>query len=185
MLFQGQEFAASAPFRYFSDHKPEISKLVLKGRAEFLSQFPGLKSPNNQSVLADPGNPATFESCKLNFAERERHAPLYAMHRDLIHLRPVDPVFASQDKKALDGAVLNSQAFLLRFFNKEHGDRLLLVNLGVDLVLTTAPEPLLAPPLGCRWEFFFTPTTKSTAAWDNILPNPKMAGVLPDGPPSH
>ena len=155
MLFQGQEFAASTPFRYFSDHKPEISKLVLKGRAEFLSQFPGLKSPDNQSVLSDPGNPATFESCKLNFAEREGHAPLYAMHRDLIHLRRVDPVFASQDKKALDGAVLDSQSFLLRLFNEEHGDRLLLVNLGVDLVLTTAPEPLLAPPLGCRWEVLF------------------------------
>ena len=43
MLFQGQEFAASTPFLYFSDHKPEISKLVLKGRADFLSQFPSLE----------------------------------------------------------------------------------------------------------------------------------------------
>ena len=31
------------------------------------------------------------------------------------------------------------------------GDRLLLVNLGRDLDLDAAPEPLLAPPGGCRW----------------------------------
>ena len=31
-------------------------------------------------------------------------------------------------------------------------DRLLLVNLGRDLPLDPAPEPLLAPPEGMRWE---------------------------------
>ncbi len=36
MLFQGQEFAASAPFLYFADHNPELAKLVTKGRREFL-----------------------------------------------------------------------------------------------------------------------------------------------------
>ncbi|HEV3496357.1 MAG TPA: malto-oligosyltrehalose trehalohydrolase, partial [Actinomycetes bacterium] len=39
MLFQGQEFAASAPFLYFADHKPDLAKLVHRGRREFLSQF--------------------------------------------------------------------------------------------------------------------------------------------------
>ena len=31
------------------------------------------------------------------------------------------------------------------------GDRLLLLNLGTDLQLSPIPEPLLAPPRGCRW----------------------------------
>ena len=31
-------------------------------------------------------------------------------------------------------------------------DRLLVVNLGRDLPLTPAPEPLLAPPAGRRWQ---------------------------------
>ena len=39
MLFMGQEFFASSPFLYFVDHKPELQKLVHKGRNEFLSQF--------------------------------------------------------------------------------------------------------------------------------------------------
>lgn len=50
-----------------------------------------------------------------------------------------------------DGAVLSAAAFLLRYAGGSHGDRLLIVNLGCDLDLRPAPEPLLAPPCGCRW----------------------------------
>jgi signal transduction histidine kinase len=42
MLFQGQEFAASAPFLYFADHEPELAELVRSGRRKFLAQFPSL-----------------------------------------------------------------------------------------------------------------------------------------------
>src|ERR1043165_7567770 len=38
MLFQGQECAASAPFLYFADHKPEVARSVAKGRRDFLQQ---------------------------------------------------------------------------------------------------------------------------------------------------
>jgi maltooligosyltrehalose trehalohydrolase len=47
-------------------------------------------------------------------------------------------------------AVLGAEAMLLRY-RSASGDRLLLVNLGTDLHLDVAPEPLLAPPLGARW----------------------------------
>jgi maltooligosyltrehalose trehalohydrolase len=40
MLFQGQEFSASAPFLYFADHEPELAAGVGRGRAAFLNQFP-------------------------------------------------------------------------------------------------------------------------------------------------
>ncbi len=36
------------------------------------------------------------------------------------------------------------------------GDRLLLVNLGADLELDPAPEPLLAPPAGARWQVLWS-----------------------------
>ena len=42
LLFQGQEFAATAPFTYFADHKPELAEKVAKGRQEFLEQFPSI-----------------------------------------------------------------------------------------------------------------------------------------------
>jgi maltooligosyltrehalose trehalohydrolase len=51
----------------------------------------------------------------------------------------------------VDGAVLGGQVFVLRYFGDDGDDRLLLVNLGRDLHLNPAPEPLLAPPAGRRW----------------------------------
>ena len=151
MLFQGQEFAASAPFLYFADHAPPLANAVREGRAKFLQQFPSMATPEVAACLPDPAAPATFERCKLDLAERERHPEAYALHRDLLRLRREDPVFAAQGANGVDGAVLSAEAFLVRFFGAADDDRLLLVNLGADLGLEHAPEPLLAPPAGARW----------------------------------
>ena len=48
--------------------------------------------------------------------------------------------------------MLASEAFVLRFFGTAGDDRLLVVNLGRDLLLRPASEPLLAPPMGMGWE---------------------------------
>jgi maltooligosyltrehalose trehalohydrolase len=50
----------------------------------------------------------------------------------------------------MHGAVLGPHALCLRFLHDD-GDRLLVVNLGVQEELSPAPEPLLAPPAGMRW----------------------------------
>lgn len=156
MLFQGQEFAASSPFPFFADHNPQLMPLVRRGRREFLSQFPSLATPEMQACLLDPGDARTFECAKLDHAERARHAPLYALHRDLLHLRRDDPVFHLQAAGGVDGAVLGPSAFVVRFFDPQRLDRLLVINLGSDLHLDTAPEPLLAPPAACVWELLWS-----------------------------
>jgi maltooligosyltrehalose trehalohydrolase len=61
-----------------------------------------------------------------------------------------------QDPGAIDGAVLGPASFVLRYFSRSNDDRLLLVNLGHDQSLQPASEPLLAPPLGCKWELLWT-----------------------------
>jgi maltooligosyltrehalose trehalohydrolase len=158
MLFQGQDFCSSAPFLYFADHNAELAQAVGKGRLEFLAQFPSLAGPGMQARIDPPHEPSTFERCKLDFAERERHAACYALHRDLLRLRREEPAFRAQRKGGVDGAVLAPEALVLRFFDAADaaGDRLLLVNLGRDLHLVPAPEPLLAPPEGCRWEVLWS-----------------------------
>jgi maltooligosyltrehalose trehalohydrolase len=151
-LFQGQEFGASTPFLYFADHHGALGEAVDSGRRDSLAQFPSIAGPRARAQLDDPSDPATFAQCKLNLAERETHAATYALHRDLLALRRADSVLASQDRDRLHGAVLAPEAFLLRFFGGPAGDRLLLVNLGVDLDLQVAPEPLLAPPEHGGWD---------------------------------
>lgn len=143
LLFQGQEFAASSPFLYFADHEPELAAQVRKGRAEFMSQFASFRDAQDRDNLCDPADPKTFARSRLDFSERERNAAAYQLHRDLITLRRCDPVLTGSFQ--VDGAVLGGQAFALRFFGEPGEDRLLLVNLGVDLTLEVVPEPLLAP----------------------------------------
>ena len=156
MLFQGQEFASSSPFLFFADHNPELAKAVRKGRGEFMRQFPSVATAEAQARLADPGDPETFERCKLDLREREEHATVYALHRDLLALRKADPAFRAQKPGAVDGAVLGAEAFVLRFSPGTGDDRLLLVNLGRDLNPYPAPEPLLAPLEGCGWEVLWS-----------------------------
>jgi len=135
MLFQGEEFGASAPFLYFADHNPELAEAVAKGRREFLQQFPSIKPED----FVRPDDEATFTRCKLDHRERETHAEVVAMYRELLRLRREMGAFVR-------GAVLGDRAFALRFEN-----RLLLINLGDELRLDVVDEPLLAPPLGCKW----------------------------------
>jgi maltooligosyltrehalose trehalohydrolase len=53
----------------------------------------------------------------------------------------------------VDGAVLAERAFVVRFFGSgANDDRLLIVSYGTAVRLVPAPEPLLAPPPGMRWE---------------------------------
>ena len=150
MLFQGQEFGASGPFLYFADHNSELSPVVHAGRRQFLKQFPSIATAGGAERIDDPAAPATFERCKLDFSEREKHADLYALHIDLLALRRNEEAFAAQQAASLHGAVLGPRALLARFFHAS-GHRLVVLNLGDDLTLDPAPEPLLAPRLGQRW----------------------------------
>lgn len=156
MLLQGQEFGATTPFLYFCDHTAPLSRKIAQGRRKFLAQFPTIATPEAQSHVPDPGEAATFERSKLDFGERTRNAPVYKFHRDLLQLRSQDPVIRKLKRGSFDGAVLGSSAFLLRYFGEETGDRLLIVNLGVDLAVDKAPEPLIAPPERQRWELLWS-----------------------------
>jgi maltooligosyltrehalose trehalohydrolase len=153
MLFQGQEFGASTPFLFFADHKPELAKSVAKGRKEFLQQWRSHAMPDIQQCFDNPAAAATFEQCKLNHAEVRTHRETYDLHRDLLRLRREDPILSRQGEDGVDGAVLSPMCFVLRFFSPGfQNDRLLVVNLGVELRFNPSPEPLLGPPEAQIWQ---------------------------------
>jgi maltooligosyltrehalose trehalohydrolase len=149
LLFQGQEFGSSRPFLYFADHNPELGRLVREGRGKFLSEFSSIADARDAHALDDPGAVATFECSRLDWSERERNATHYRLHRDLLQLRRGDPVLLDEDTR-IDGAVLSDTAFVVRYFGTSD-DRLLVVNLGAELILDVAPEPLLGPPDAFGW----------------------------------
>jgi maltooligosyltrehalose trehalohydrolase len=177
MLFQGQEYGASTPFLYFADHNKDLARMVQRGRAEFLTQFPSIAGLPSMSALAIPDDRSTFEQCKLHHDELRANEHYLALHKDLLKLRRDDPVIRAQRSDWIHGAVLSADAFALRFFGGEHGDRLLLINLGSDLRLQPVPEPLLAPPAGA-WDMVWCSNDLRYGGSGGCLLPDSGAGVL-------
>jgi maltooligosyltrehalose trehalohydrolase len=151
MLFQGQEFAASARFLYFADHDPELAAQVAKGRKDFLRQFRSLASEEMLSRLDLPHDVGTFEKCRIDWSERAKHAEALELHRDLLRLRREDVTISRQRAGVLRGAVIGENALALRWFAGGAGDRLLVVNLGGEFPFSPAGQPLLAAPADFEW----------------------------------
>jgi maltooligosyltrehalose trehalohydrolase len=153
MLFQGQEFAATAPFHFFADHaeSPELAAKVDGGRREFVMQFPSLRDERARGLVPSPHDVASFEASKLDLTERATHRAAYDLVKELLRVRRADPTFAAQRADWLETAVVGPEALALRFATGTGDDRLVLVNLGQDLDLGGVAEPLLAPPVGAEW----------------------------------
>ncbi len=146
MLFMGQELATSKPFAFFADQEGELGKAIRDGRKEFMRQFRDYGTPAAQDRLPDPTSPATFQACKLDPAERGRTRPTCCS------IGTCSPFGTNTPAPRLDGAVLSEHAFVIRWFDDEAGDRLLLINLGEQIEMAIMPEPLLAPPRDRRWQ---------------------------------
>ncbi|HTW47407.1 MAG TPA: malto-oligosyltrehalose trehalohydrolase [Acidobacteriaceae bacterium] len=88
MIFQGEEWAASTPFQYFTDHEAELGKLVSEGRRKEFSAFGW-----NPAEVPDPQAAETYERSKLRWEERseDAHAGMAAWYRTLIGLRKEMP----------------------------------------------------------------------------------------------
>jgi maltooligosyltrehalose trehalohydrolase len=129
LLFMGQEFAASTPFLFFTDHNEELGKLVTKGRREEFSGFRAFSDPDLLASIPDPQDPLTFEKSKLKLDERERNAGIYALYRALLELRRTDPVLESPRRDRTEARPLGAQLLLVRRTD-ETGQRILLANFG-------------------------------------------------------
>jgi maltooligosyltrehalose trehalohydrolase len=158
LFFQGQEFGSSAPFHFFADHEEPLSRDVRNGRTQFMAQFRSPATTDLLQRLPVPSDDRTFRSSVLQRADTEHQRRATRLHRDLLALRRDDPAIGASNPKYFDGAVLGPQAFVIRYFagdpragGSRLSDRLLLVNVAIDLRLDPAPEPLLAPPIGCDW----------------------------------
>ena len=151
MLFQGQEYGATTPFQYFADLSADLAPKVQQGRGEFIAQFPSLAAPGMRQRFPVPHDPATFERSTLDWDERQSNEAVVHFHRDLLALRRAAPALSTAVE--VDGAVLGTDAFVLRYFADTPADeRLLVVNLGCDLISGSLAEPLVAPPGGWRWQ---------------------------------
>src|SRR5258708_17524470 len=60
LLFQGQEWNATARFAYFADQGPDLAGVVKAGPAEVLRPVPPYASPQPRHRVPRPGPPPTL-----------------------------------------------------------------------------------------------------------------------------
>ena len=88
LLFQGEEWGATSPFCYFTDHEEELGRSVFEGRRAEAAAFGW--DPDD---VSDPQAEDTFRASRLDWreAEKDSHRDLSVWHRELIALRKRTP----------------------------------------------------------------------------------------------
>lgn len=97
MIFQGEEWAASSPFQFFTDYQDEnLADAVRNGRREEFVEFGW-----NPEDIPDPQAEETFLRSKLNWNELAEtpHSDMLNWYRELIQLRKAFPCLRDGDRE--------------------------------------------------------------------------------------
>ncbi len=162
MLFQGEEWAASTPFQYFTElGDAHLRKAVTNGRRR---EFRAFGWPPDS--IPDPQALATFERSILKWDEVQEgmHAHMLEWYRQLIELRR-GRLLAFGEEAVATNAWYDSTRSLLAY---THADLLVCCNLGDDTV--RVPEAmgatlLLSSETGVRMDVTPTLNADSVAVW--------------------
>lgn len=130
LLFMGQEWAASSPFLYFTDHDEELGRLVSEGRREEFKHFAAFSDPAERSRIPDPQAFETFAASRLRWDERDGpgHRRVLSLYRTLLALRRTDPVLREAGREGLFAEALGDVLVVRRILGTER--RFLIVNFG-------------------------------------------------------
>src|SRR5688572_12723180 len=163
MLFQGEEWAASTPFQFFTSHpEPELGRAVADGR---IAEFERMGW--DPAVVPDPQDPATYDRSNLDWSEPAggRHAVVLDAYRRLALLRRTRPELTDPDLRTVSCTADEDR----RLFTMRRGGLLVAVNVG--------DEPLSLDLGAGAHEVLFT--TPSAAAVDgSALRLPPHAGAV-------
>ena len=131
LLFMGDEFAASTPFLYFTDLRPQLVEDAKAGRSQEFRQFWQQSGPHTARV-ADAQVEETFRRSRLDWDERMRpqHDAVLRLFRELLRLRREDAVLRTQRRDHLRASALADGALAVERWNGDGERRLLLVNFG-------------------------------------------------------
>lgn len=174
LLFMGQEWAASSPFLYFTDHDEELGALVSAGRRDELRRFAAFTDPAVRARIPDPQAQATFERSRLDRAERDHapHARVLDLHRAILHLRREDPVLRARDRRLLAARAHREVVVVERRAADPHAVRIVLASFAREPVPL---NELLPSGLGDVRVLLGTDCGRGTAAPDALA---KAAFVL-------
>jgi maltooligosyltrehalose trehalohydrolase len=123
LIFMGQEWNASTPFLYFTDHHEELGRAVTEGRRREFAAFGAFAKES----IPDPQAESTFLRSKLDPTEAARagHAGTLAWYRALLRLRAEHPALASSARRRFRAEALGREGVAIHRFGG--GARLVVV----------------------------------------------------------
>lgn len=180
LLFMGQEWAASAPFLYFTDHPPELGRLVTEGRRNEFIHFSAFSDPDALKRIPDPQDPATFAASRLLWPEREAapHAATLRLYRALLALRRSDPALRSVAPEDVTVAAIGEGTLLLERRAAGSPPLLVIVQLKDAGIVDLRAQPDLESAPGSRWEKVLT-TEEESFSLDPSQPRIDLSAPAP------
>ena len=164
MLWMGQEWAASSPFQFFTDHPEELGRLVTEGRRKEFKHFAAFADESMRAKIPDPQAERTFLDSKLRWDERGRepHRGILELHRALLRLRRNEPALRTPSRKGFSVDAVGEKTLAIRR-SAESGETILAVihfgealklDLGAGTATRSAPAARWAPVLWTEEERF-------------------------------
>jgi maltooligosyltrehalose trehalohydrolase len=173
MLLMGQEWAATTPFLFFTDHTGEQGRIVSEGRKKEFAQT-GL----NQGItdIPDPQGDATYTRSKLNWDEPAQapHARVLALYRVCLSERRTWLREDALDRSQWD-VVIHGDWIGIRY-RLSDGERMLLFALKETGPMYLLPEALQPPP-GHSWHIvLYSNETGFGGSGPNVIEPVELTG---------
>jgi maltooligosyltrehalose trehalohydrolase len=170
MLFQGEEWAATTPFLYFTGHPDtDLGEAVLNGRRQEFIAFGW-----DPAIIPDPQDMQTYERSRLRWEETRnaRHAEILQWHQALICLRRTLPELADDRLESIEVRFDEASAWLL------------VVRAAVVVACNLGGTDLRLACSECRGKCLLLASQKEVALQDEtvVLP-PESVAILGDERP--
>lgn len=153
LLFMGQEWAASTPFLYFCDHKPELGILIQEGRRREFAEFPEFAAGADLEAIPNPQAEQTFQQSKLNWQElaERRHADVLELYRECLRLRHEIASLRPADRTGWQPGDFNFGPVAIRYASADEL-HLLITNLWTGHQGSLLDEPMARLGRGQEWQ---------------------------------
>lgn len=162
LIFMGQEWAASTPFMFFTDHAGELGAKVSEGRKKEFAEA-GLNQGIAVDDVPDPQAPETFLRSKLAWDETRLcpHKTVLELYRECLAQRSAWLNRADGDAAEWEVTALE-RAIAIRYRVAGGPDRLVVTSLQGDTRISLSDTPALQPPRGQGWRRAFESNADSS-----------------------
>jgi maltooligosyltrehalose trehalohydrolase len=179
LLFQGQEYAATAPFQFFTDHNPELGRLVTEGRRKEFAAFGAFADEARRAQIPDPQDEQTYRRSILDHAERESNEDVYGLYHALLRARRTDPVLRHQDRQATRARALSEDVLAIRRWH-DGSERVLVANFGdAPAAVDEAAQQALAIERADGWRVLWSTPIASDRAQSSDGPSALADRMVP------